>query len=122
MSYQIGNYVKSGNRVYEVTCITKNGLEKIETNGMEYLAKCAVINPIPITEEWLLDFGFLIAFKSFQDTLFEKDGTYFWLNDDDKSQNGFKHEGIGAIINCSYVHQLQNIYFYLTGNKLIKND
>ena len=60
------------------------------------------IKPIPINEEWLLKFGFdvkepvLISswkFSPFCDTIITK---------------------------CEYVHQLQNLYFALTGTELIQ--
>ena len=56
------------------------------------------IEPIPLTEEWLIRFGF----KKDMVLLTNSDGDNFYLSD-------FKIE---------YVHQLQNLYFALTGNEL----
>jgi len=55
--------------------------------------------PIPLTEEWFLKFGFE-----------GNSGTFAW-----------KLSPAGKVINveCKYVHQLQNLYFALTGEELI---
>ena len=68
-------------------------------------------NPIPLTEEWLLKFGF--ESNPYQDR-YEKDPihiecaiiegeTYLWIEN---------------IPHIKYVHQLQNLYFALTGEEL----
>ena len=74
-------------------------------------------NGIPLTEEWLLKLGF------------EKDTSYtniiYFILDDLTWANGlleiesryirdFNHE----LPHIKYVHQLQNLYFALTGNEL----
>jgi len=72
---------------------------------------------IPLTEEWLLNFGF------------EKQGIYYFkdyffgIYDDlsevclwnDGEQIGYKNE------NIKYIHQLQNLYFALTNEELTVN-
>lgn len=79
--------------------------------------------PIPLTEEWLLKFGFendtygnftlslgdildvqwvMVSFKYYD--LKEWDSTQF-------SDNNLMYD-------CKYVHQLQNLYFSLTGKEL----
>ena len=77
---------------------------------------------IPLTEEWLLKFGF--SFK--EDDL----GFYFkWELKDDKKEFGFyvpgdehphryKYYCGGWNGEIKYVHQLQNLYFALTGTEL----
>jgi hypothetical protein len=77
------------------------------------------IKPIPLTEEWLLKFGFDKnengLFK-----LFNESEVPILLNED---LNGWTCDGINFSINgTQYVHQLQNLYFALTGEELtIKN-
>ena len=75
------------------------------------------VDPIPLSEEWLLKFGFK-----------EKSKWTFVLN----TPNGrmltyhlgtkiihYGSNGYGSgEINCEYVHQLQNLYFALTGEEL----
>lgn len=92
------------------------------------------LNPIPITEEWLLKFGFTIYFKK-------------WKNDKKEIYLISEANGIGLcynkidndwevwLLNCDYelrfmlrwikhVNQLQNLYFALTGEelKLLKDE
>lgn len=69
------------------------------------------IEPIPLTEEWLLkfcfdkNFDFLLRKKGFS-ICFEKVG----------NELNCYLESIG--INIQYVHQLQNLYFSLVGEEL----
>lgn len=105
---RIGNYLNRalGVGFFEVTL---EDLQIIESGS-----KCT---PIPLTEEWLLKFGFVKDFE--YDNLY-----YNTLN----VTNGFttievdvKHK-ICLIDNmevvCEYVHQLQNLYFALTNEDL----
>jgi hypothetical protein len=73
------------------------------------------VKPIPLTEEWLLKFGFETQLTSlnFGFIVFElnavaisldKDGFYFMHNEEYQ--------------NIYYVHQLQNLYFALTNKEL----
>lgn len=68
------------------------------------------LNPVHLTEEWLLKFGF------------EKVREYFDYNNNgfeiQKDKNGFYiHINCGNIY-IEYLHQLQNLYFALTGEEL----
>ena len=84
---------------------TGQGIYSIEHNNLE---------PIPLTEEWLLRFGFekndnnqFILMEGSVDILFNKD------------LNGWTCDGINFSINMTeHVHQLQNLYFALTGEEL----
>lgn len=73
--------------------------------------------PIPLTEEWLLNLG--IKKKEFDDyyTLSEN----YWGIHISKSDNGkfdvhIRNEYM--LCEIKHVHQLQNLYFALTGEKL----
>jgi hypothetical protein len=74
------------------------------------------LEPIPLTEEWLLKFGFkwkgLIA-KGRYLTLFTPCGKALVFKD-----NYFIFSGVTIEIQIKYVHQLQNLYFALTGEEL----
>ena len=89
-------------RVVEVTAITRSG---IFTDNR----KCGFnqINPIELTEEWLLKFGF--KSKKGSATLFLTDQIYW---------NGFLRIEDHYTDKCKTVHQLQNLYFCLTGEEL----
>ncbi len=71
-----------------------------------------MFEPIPLTEEWLIKFGFKVEpdddFTIWQKGQLEglydfKDGTY---------------EYNSTVLEIKYVHQLQNLYFALTGEEL----
>ena len=68
------------------------------------------IKPIPLTEEWLIKFGFE---KRYEDCF---EYGKFILNDE------FIMMDIDITIKCKHVHQLQNLYFALTGEELKIND
>ena len=81
-------------------------------------AELSVYQPIPITEEWLVKFGFEEDFEGISST---------WHNEVKSirieiihDSNGF-HSIVGAFgtwIEINHVHQLQNLYFALTGEEL----
>jgi hypothetical protein len=111
---RIGNLVSYDGRVFEIDTIAK---EFPTLNTIEYgigVVDWGNIEPIPLTEEWLLKFGF----ESFHKRDFKKKGlfitTYFatpqTLVDDDF--------GNKRVLELKYVHQLQNLYFALTNEEL----
>lgn len=101
-----------------------NGLEEHQIDSI-HPAHVDHLEPIPLTEEWLKRFGFN-----------SEESKYVWRNDNRhfklwKRQN--KLEGWyfhvtgnladdGFIIVVKWVHQLQNLYFNLTGEELTVND
>lgn len=76
--------------------------------------------PIPLTEEWLLKFGF-------KPTCFQKEPHQWWNNGklevgyttkDDVIQYEYLSPTITEMVDIPYLHQLQNLYFTLTGEEL----
>lgn len=98
---RIGNlvFLKSLNKNYTIEC--GFDIEKIE-DGEDAL-------PIPLTEEWLIKFGFEKIGYEWR----LKQG-WHWISVD---KNSFYILGkqLGLLEN---VHQLQNLYFALTGEEL----
>lgn len=82
-------------------------------------------NPLPysrisLTEEWLLKFGFE---REDQHGNFKiitgKYPTWLHINLTTlEFANGYDYECSGNETKCKYVHQLQNLYFALTGEEL----
>jgi hypothetical protein len=70
------------------------------------------VEGIPLTEEWLMKFGFLKIGKF---GFFHLDSLYLTYNDD-KTIFYFQYRTKASIIHA--VHQLQNLYFALTGQEL----
>ena len=88
--------------------------------------------PIPLTEDWLLNYGFEKVIYESDDFGYEtnyeldiKGVGYISYSDDFScalfgSKESSKNE-LGFLPNwdnCKYVHQLQNLYFALTGEEL----
>ena len=92
---------------------------KIDTDlGWVYLKNC---EPVPLTEEWLIKFGFKYNgwnydFKNYVFHAQGKNEKGEFFN----TEFGIKNNGITFNIsyNLEFVHQLQNLYFALTGEEL----
>ena len=81
--------------------------------------------PIPLTEEWLIKFGFEKLNTKMSDCFVFQKGLWRVAIKDDIEQNNawvLWHERISPPTWClsrfEYVHQLQNLYFALTGEEL----
>lgn len=73
---------------------------------------CSGIKPIPLTEEWLLKFGFKevegVFVKRYLKLLAIRD--LYW------------RANFPIIVDVIHIHQLQNLYFALTGEELELTD
>jgi hypothetical protein len=108
---RIGNLLECwyGDNYFEVT------IEDLQTiyNGK------SKAKPILLTEEWLLKFGFEKD---------EKNEYWFWKNCVSVSVLGyiellsFNRQSFKTNIQLKYIHQLQNLYFTLTGKELVVSD
>ncbi len=88
------------------------------------------LSPIPLTEEWLLKFGFECIGKETDYEMFcigyiENDshegiGSYSCSFELNKNDDGSFHLELSSI-DVKYVHQLQNLYFALTEEELAIN-
>lgn len=77
------------------------------------------IIPIPLTEEWLLSFGFMHGQVHFiGDTGWKKSGNNFCIELTDKGEY-FSFHSPQFNLQVTSVNQLQNLYFALTGEELI---
>ncbi len=105
--------LKIGNLVdhFGITKINAGMIAECEINPSRY-------NPIPLTEEWYIKFDFNKISKNILynenypiitgvDLKFEKNGVVLKLNGELSGESKIK-----------YVHQLQNLYFALTGKEL----
>lgn len=113
---RIGNWVRDKyGDLYEVSKVTRGGNVKIFSAGEHRLTGLTKIKPIPITEEWLVKFGFDV-FGNYEHTeavKSSKDKIDFVLV---KSQGSDWDFDDRVVIAC--VHQLQNLFFALTGEEL----
>jgi hypothetical protein len=106
-----------------------NGIQptKIVTVGRRFFSSAAIekedgdfgITPyyrgIPLTEEWLLRFGFVS--NPYQDR-YENQSIHIECN----KTRGVTELWIESMPHIKYVHQIQNLYFALTGEELIHDE
>jgi len=77
-------------------------------------------SPVELTEEWLLKFGFKKVQEDKYGCHYENEECWIYLN-----HNGFDLELItgderfNLLRTYKYVHQLQNLYFAITGKELV---
>ena len=117
---RIGNLVECANEIWEVESVSSSAINAVhrptENSFGEYSGfSVDQIKPIPLTEEWLLKFGFEQEYKSPMHSTYwiENLSYYFWH--ENKSQYA---NCKGLQIDCQFLHQLQNLYFALTGKEL----
>jgi hypothetical protein len=89
----------------------------LEKDGQYY--ESDIMNYIPLTEQWLIDFGFKEEIKlgnviSSYNVFKLEDFTY-------NSNHGWWYMNISLKNQPKYVHQLQNLYFALCGEELTLN-
>jgi len=88
-------------------------------NGIYKTIKWKVVDPIPLTEEWLTKFGF---HKTAEDDFDKTFGDIDQISI--RSNKLYVTDKFGVYLNpkriaiIQYVHQLQNLYFALTGEEL----
>ena len=122
---RIGNYVKDMDYDY----VTIAGIHPESTNELTVcINDCDVgdrlfkdVEGIPLTEEWLIKFGFKQGNSmNFYWNKLIRDNINISIDPDDGEVwvcDIFDNESI-ILTEIKYVHQLQNLYFALTGKEL----
>lgn len=110
--FRIGNLVEYDNRIFEIDTIAE---EFPTLNTDEFgigVVSWANIKPIPLTEDWLLKFGFKKINHIY--------GYYFWSLSKGKIDIYEKKTTFRgySVLHIEHVHQLQNLYYALTGEEL----
>ena len=99
-----------------ITEIREDGIFWIKTFEPKIESKNFHFKPIPITEDWLLKFGFeLKGFYRLKVTSFLE---LCWKPHDNTLNLQTEKNGFTENSKCKYVHELQNLYFALTGREL----
>ena len=124
---RIGNYVNTSERSGNIYQICRQGIVRTINNGSCNITpngcsspvvtvKLKNIEPIPLTEEWLMKFGFRTHdHHDYFIDISPASDFRAWLSV--FQGNGFFY--IDAFdIKFKYVHQLQNLFFALTGEEL----
>jgi hypothetical protein len=105
---------KSNEKIVKISMISNDVLswEPCRNTGHH-----AMIKPIHLKEDWFIKLGFVRTFHGYykQPLIIRMDEKINYYYDID--------EKIGSNIEITYVHQLQNLYFALTGEELeLKNE
>ncbi len=115
---RLGNLLQSGKGIYKVISISlhESLMEIITISDDGFVIPYPTIyKPIPITEEWLLKLGFSIEDnESYQ--LDTDLGFCIWGRIGQSFNVYVNSDSIGN--EKEYVHELQNLYFALTGKEL----
>ena len=130
--FRLGNVVHHLS-FYDVTIckISKDALS-VNYNNSEYWDDLRFYTPTLLTKKWLIDFGFnfingpKMAFKLYHNEVNEdfssillkevsNNPVFVYSAQNRWTVNPFKKE-------INYVHELQNLYFALTGKELIVTD
>jgi len=110
---RIGNLLSFGKNIFKVYQLNEdNFYAKDYKNNESLKSSWAEIEPITLSEEWLLKFGFEIKQGRFGNEYLGKINLY--TASDKKIV--FCYDGY--LKGIKYVHQLQNLYFALTGKEL----
>lgn len=132
--FRIGNIVNQG-------IILSLGTTRVAIDNTPNISHWLykAVEPIPLTEEWLIKFGFDKRHERWENDL--GSGDYFYGHNDkylifyyerhecvahwriyyygEKREGKKKHDCNQFGDRMKYVHQLQNLYFCLTGEELI---
>lgn len=111
---RIGNYVMYTENILTISSIDKKRVVLDDYNRpLDFLVRFLnQIKPIPLTEEWLIRFGFGGTREYYYDT--EIGAIEFYFEDEILVCDIYDSRNK----NIKYVHQLQNLYFALTGKEL----
>ena len=120
---RIGNYIKLmlNDEDFAIVQVTLNDLEAVDN-------KNGVYEPIPLKEDWLLRHGFFVKNFDYSIPISECKVVWLTLIPQDEECTAYsvcvtqKDEGEldqnVFLSDISYIHQLQNLYFALTGKEL----
>lgn len=120
---RIGNIIQSpSNHRYEIKVLQlfSDSYQGDFGNGKRGSMMYSTAEGIPITEEWLLRFGFIKINDRWGTVHYEKDGHWVYIL---KGYLEFefqpeKGERLNLFVSFHFVHELQNIYFLLTSEEL----
>ena len=104
---RIGNLVKY-KHLSESSSISAIDISQISDNNSN-------VEPIPITEEWCIKFGFQ---KDLENTIYKNINKHCFLCYDNNIVLLLEEENNWCITKIKYVHELQNLYFALTFDEL----
>lgn len=119
---RIGNFILTNNKIIEIDFLTPYAIGYNNGNIGSNNSLLDNFKPIPLTEEWLLKFDFVKDRECFYKN-FSNQGEFILFSN--KTPVALANRIVKpfyftckTIVELEYVHQLQNIYFALTGEEL----
>jgi len=109
--FRVGNFVRQPNRLGRVQEVWR---EAVRIEGYNNAYDYNHTEPIPITEEWLIDFGFDLVVKEGNQGEFR----VYQLNEITYNTNHgwwWRHR---LPIQPRFIHELQNLFYAITGKEL----
>ena len=104
-------------------CFSVSSIDNVYTNcisnGLEFEVFSSDVEPIPLNEEWLVKFGFTEFYhKGLKGYISDKMELLYNLDSHQMYSYNEVNGSIWNLARCKHVHQLQNLYFALTGEEL----
>ena len=119
---RIGNYISRLDLVdihkKRIEQILELGKKATTTGSLKVISNYEDLIPIPLTEEWLIKFGFKNTGEQFFNVWKDKQGIITFQKDLSCYVGLSHYEAPPLFVECKYVHTLQNLYFALTGEEL----
>jgi hypothetical protein len=121
---RIGNYIYVSAPKEHILEARNQSIEKANYHHFNDICRCNkewVYEPIPLTEDWLLKFGFKNKYKEPSEVFELNIGNNNIIIDlyELLQSTYLEHRNFAINIGkLKYVHQLQNLYFALTGEEL----
>lgn len=117
-----GNWVCVDNDSDLITVVDGITLDAVHLVGNAVNNRYEQVFPIQLTEDWILNLGFEETYNSNYTQRFDlmatmNHGYIFGINID-KKLNTLSFRFWGKEIGVKYVHEVQNLYFVLSGNEL----
>lgn len=122
---RIGNYIQndfSPSLVFQVDMLYLEGIIKVgySGNNIKAVGQIDLLKPVKLTKDWLINFGY-VRDNFLEQWMHKDDGVGIIISESDKKNNdeiSFFIEFYYCFVQLESVHQLQNIYFALTGKEL----
>ena len=116
---RVGNYVTTGKKEWIISVVSDSNEVRVTDGKFTAIAQIPIneIHPIPLTEEWLLNFGFDKP-NSKRPYHFKKSSTEFLWSEYQYELKCFCNDINMFSFPCKYVHTFQNIYYSITGQEL----
>ncbi len=118
---RIGNFINHNDDFHTVEEICFDGWLQLDNGQLNtYISECT---PIDLIEKWIKRFGFVEKGNCFnfsrKDELGHEFGDFAISKYDDTQVKIWRGERYCGVVHCQFVHELQNLFFVLTGKELI---